>query len=480
MCAHKLDLEYRSRQNRKSNFLRVSRMRQWISRINVFLRISDYLPAYVSLASYLLFIALIQFSHVKAGSQGIDFAIFSQVISEVAAHNRFQSSLIGTGWINFFTHHLSPYLYILGIVSKTGIPAGALLIAFHIVMTGALVVGIFKLFEFGTESLRIPLVLTFLVVLLPCFRTTILWETHDEILALPLLVWSLYAHRKGFDSLKLILLLPALLFKETLGFNIFCITLFFAIDRPKMRRSALGLGLFSVIVSILYIRIFPRWLWWPSFDGSVRISSFDELVDFHTILQKSRWFLITLSPSVPFLFLHTKKTIARSFLLLIPAVYNFGAILISNFPNMYRPYEYYSVTPALWSFLSFSLPVRNSPYLLRSLLGSLLLIVSLGSWLDPLETLTDSASRPSARQEVESIISADKVVIADDYSATLFIHNALVMRLYHANKTTPKFDYIVLRKGHDTKLSLYLRSWSQICADTERFVVRCGLEKVRP
>ncbi|NMC63667.1 MAG: hypothetical protein GYA55_10945 [SAR324 cluster bacterium] len=115
-----------------------------IVRYRITLRLSYLLFVLISL--YPIFIGLIQVAYLRDGRQGIDFGIFSQLIYQVAKNNSFTTSLIGTDWNNFFTHHLSPYLFIFGLISKIGVPAENLLIGAHVISITVLVVGIFRLF----------------------------------------------------------------------------------------------------------------------------------------------------------------------------------------------------------------------------------------------------------------------------------------------------------------------------------------------
>ncbi len=71
-------------------------------------------------------------------------------------------------------------------------------------------------------------------------------------------------------------------------------------------------------------------------------------------------------------------------------------------------------------------------------------------------------------------------MIADDYTASVLWDQGRVLRAYHANHGQPRFDYIALRKGSQQKLSLYLRSWSKVCLESDRFILRCAFERVKP
>jgi hypothetical protein len=140
---------------------------------------------------YPLYILLIQYQQWWNGTQGLAFGIFTQVIDRVAQTGRFESSLIATSWSNFITHHFSPYLICLGLVARVGIPAHLVLIGAHTLAAAMLVTGLVKLCARITRDLSLARALTALIILLPSVRRGMSWETHDDILALPFLVWSM-------------------------------------------------------------------------------------------------------------------------------------------------------------------------------------------------------------------------------------------------------------------------------------------------
>ena len=259
-----------------------------------------------------VFIALLQVAYFNDGYQSVDFAIFSQLIYQIVENNQFVTSLISTEWQNFITHHLSPYLIILGYISKFGISSQTTLIAAHVACVIGLVIGLFKLFSLFDEKRLITALLTVAAVLLPAVRIGLGWETHDELLALPFLIWSMYAHFSSQHRLKLLILLPTLLFKETLGLNIFGLSVFYALDDKASRFSSLITALTGLTTFILYTKVFPHWLWFPTFDGLTRVSSLDQLLSLSVLYEKALWLFTTLLPrnSISF-FTHEEDCMAK-------------------------------------------------------------------------------------------------------------------------------------------------------------------------
>jgi uncharacterized membrane protein len=182
-----------------------------------------YRALIVIAVAYPIFLTALQVAYFLTGYQGIDFGIFTQVIFQVAETNTPRSSLISTEWQNFLTHHFSPYLLILGWIARIGVSPACLLIACHFLAVTALAVGLYKIGRTHTEDHSRAILVTLTVLLMPAVRVGLSWETHDEILALPFLIWSLYAHFTGRGVVKLLLLIPALLFNLNSAVKLDCI-----------------------------------------------------------------------------------------------------------------------------------------------------------------------------------------------------------------------------------------------------------------
>lgn len=422
------------------------------------------------------FIGLLQVAYWRDGFEGVDFGIFSQLIYQVAENNRFVTSLIGTEWHNFFTHHFSPYLLVLGVISKVGVPGEVLLIGCHVAAVTALVAGVFNLYRTKSEDSLAASLLTLTALFLPAVRIGLSWETHDEVLALPLLIWSLYAHFENRNIFKLLILLPALLFKETLALNVTMLCTIFAFQETDRgsRLRCIFLALVALLEFVLYTKILPHWLWYPTFDGTSRLSSLDQLMTGSIIRAKLSWLLVSTIPAVPLLFLHSRQTLRQSLLILAAVGSNYAAILLTNLPNMYEPYNYYSITPVMMTFLAFSIPVAGDRRLFRSLLASLVITSLVGHRIEVREILKRGFLVPSAYTEIEELITPDKVVIADDFTTSILARNKQVKRLFHANRQLPRFDFILTRREIDPKLSSFLNAWSRPCGETRRFAIRCA------
>ena len=320
--------------------------------------------------TYVLIVAVVQFSFYLSGGQGVDFGIFSQLIDQVASKNRFWSSLIATEWHNFLTHHFSPYLIPLGIIAKIGIPAPYLLISVHVFAVGALAQGLYTLFFHFSRTVDptvafssaagLPHLLTLTTLLLPAARIGLMWETHDEVLALPFLVWSINAHFADYHRRKLMLLLPTLFFKETLALNIAALSVWYTIDTKEDRILPMMLGIISLVFFVLYTSILPGWLWTSTFKATERIGSIAHLTSWPIVIEKTLWAAKSFLPAVPFLFLHSRSSLRTAAFIALCASPNILAILVSKVPNMHQPFNYYSITPCVIIYIACAAPIINA------------------------------------------------------------------------------------------------------------------------
>lgn len=441
-------------------------------------RLNDTLRALLLL--YPLYIGIIQISYWRSGEQGVDFGMFSQLIYQVAHHNRFMTTLISTEWQNFLTHHFSPFLIILGGIAKLGCTPEAILISAHTVAVAMLIGGLVALWR-TTNAPHVALVLTATALVLPGVRRALGWETHDEVLALPFIIWSLVAHLKEKTNVRLLLLFPPLLFKETFGLVMFTTGIAYYLDdrygstksSNAARRAAILTALCGVGFFVLITKVFPWWLWIPSFDPSSRLLGFKDLLDPELIRAKVRWLFLTFAPALPFAFLHTRHTIRTALLLISPAAYNVAAIMSTNFPAMMDPYTYYSITPAVVVFCALSLPVLQHRRAFIAILAALCIAVVSGRTVRSSKIVRQAFTAPSAYAELRVFIPQISTVIVDDYTASVLADNLYLQRVFHARRTRSSFDYIVTSKALPDHLSDVLKKRSIPCHETPRYQIRC-------
>jgi len=429
---------------------------------------------------YPVYLGLVQYSRWRSGEQGVDFGIFSQLIYQVAEHDRFITSLISADWQNFISHHFSPYLILLGTVAKLGLSPENTLISAHLIAVAILILGMLSLVR--SKATRIDaLVLTAIALVLPGVRRALGWETHDEVLALPFLVWSMVAHLRGRTTLRLLLLFPPLLFKETFGL-VMCTTAggYIVADlldptnsTQSTRRNNRLVAVFGLLFFILVTQVFPGWLWTSTFDPTTRIASLREVCDPQLLMAKARWLLVTFLPTLPFLFLHTGRTLRVTLIVVSPAFFNIAAIMSTNFLPMLDPYNYYSITPAIIGLCAISLPVLRHPKASLAMLCSLSLAVVCGMTVRSSKIIGRAFSAPSACDEIRVFVPRESRVIVDDYTASVLADNDYLERVYHARRTGTEFDYIVTAKTTSEHLSETLKNRSVPCHETPRYLIRC-------
>jgi len=153
--------------------------------------------ATAAFAGLLIALPLVSFAHgwsrVLAGRMGVDFALFTQCVHGVATTGVPTTSLLGPAPINFLLHHFAPVLYVPGALAWLGVapPLALLLVqatAFSASLAGLVAAGR----KLGLGPL-LSLAWALIVGLSPNVRPELLWGVHDEVLAVPLVIWAFVA-----------------------------------------------------------------------------------------------------------------------------------------------------------------------------------------------------------------------------------------------------------------------------------------------
>ena len=84
---------------------------------------------------------------------------------------------------------------------------------------------------------------------------------------------------------------------------------------------------------------------------------------------------------------------------------------------------------------------------------------------------------PSAYAELRVFVPQESSVIVDDYTASVFADNSYLLRVFHARRSKPGFDYIVTTKSLPEHLSDALKRRSVLCHETPRYHIRCRKPK---
>jgi Predicted membrane protein (DUF2079) len=226
------------------------------------------------LSLYPIVVFLVQVSRWHNGTQGVDFAIFSQVVHNFSSKNELQTSLIDGQWHHFLTHHFSPYLYAVGFIDKVFNNPELLLLALHSITITSIVSTIFLIAFNLSKDIRVAALLATLSILLPAPRIGLLWEVRDEIFALPFLLAAFLFFLRGEHIRAVVCLVATMFFKETLlvastSFCIMALAISYLNDSPNQLRTRLlygGCFLFGCAGFLLYTKVLPGWLFWPTFN----------------------------------------------------------------------------------------------------------------------------------------------------------------------------------------------------------------------
>lgn len=432
------------------------------------------------------------------GDQGVDFAMFTQAMDEFASNGRFQTSLIGTSWTHFLTHHLAPMLVVPGFVARLGADVQIVAIAFHSAAIGLALFAIAALGRLRGLSLGVVAICCTALILHPGMRIPSLWEVHDEVYAAPFVLFGILLLERGRVALALLSLALASLCKETMLLVAFgcCSGALLAellrrrqglregIDYlSRSQRLGVGLGgLAFLLVFILYTQIPPNRLYAGSIDFTARFAGLADLLN-PTLWSMKAWCVLIwfVFPTLTCLSLYRcgrlGVALPRAFGAALGALsYQLAVVALTNSEPQLNPYTYYQIIPVmLVGVVLMAIVPRVSSYRPALVGACLCLSFCFGSSYGPLEALPEAKKIAKDIREIDGVLPKNAVVIASDWDTAWLVGGRHVMRTYHANRNIVRFDYIVQRRGRRDPLSPYLRSWSRTCYKNTRYAVRCAL-----
>lgn len=389
---------------------------------------------------YLTLLPISQLAKCLVGQQGVDFALLAQ-----AFENRFWTTLLSHEPVHFLTHHFAPLLAIAFPFTEVGIPGWVTAVLLHSFSCAA---SVYLFFLVGRE-LRLPLLHTAvactLLLLHPNLRVALFWETHDEILALPLLTLAVLLHLRGRFSKASLTLCLAMLCKETFFFLPPAFVLITLIEERKITKNLLPYLFTSLIGAIgIYLYILsPPSILHRSFDSMSRLGSTADLLVWRDLVGKFEFLGVLILPmlSLPLLTKEGRK------LSLVAAPF-IGMILISRGQVMYHLYNYYSVLPtfllglAALSTIAQYRQLRSLPIAL-----SLSISLSLGAFSHPKHAPLILAKSGALSTPPETILPLGAAVAAPDYDALFFIRNYKPVRWGLAESGAAQWSYAVVRTG---------------------------------
>lgn len=425
-------------------------------------------------------LAALQYAQVRLGMQGIDFAIFTDVIRNFALDASFNTVLVGEGTNSFLSHHFSPILAVPGVVASMGVAPALAGIVVHILGVVLAFAGLWLLGKaLGINSGLLALALLVLC-LNPSMRVGLSWEIHDETFALAFVVCAYFAFFSARHKLAATSLVLAMLCKET--FFVFAV-LFAAMaclwEYLWGKRSwrtmwpYLPVCLLALLGLALYV-IWPLPLFGKTFDPIGRVSTISELLAWGAIKEKAGliWRLL-----LPFLFLPlwTRKGVVAA----IPAGAFLGPILLSNFANMYFPYNYYSVLPTLVLFIAslVSLAELGAPNWQRfPALGYLALVslsLTMAGHSRPLKVVLSLRKKPLFSAQQLAFVPRDATVLVQDYDVQYVLGVKKIYRAWTAERISVPWTHLVQRKTSQEPWAPAFLDASTPCAENEYWVLRC-------
>lgn len=418
-----------------------------------------------------LYVFGVEYLRFENDAQGIDFAIYLQSLDHFARYGRLECSLFDLRYHDFLTHHFSPYLYALGMAVRIFKSAPFVAIGAHALGVAAAGWGIYRLVRFFGASSDHGWLSLALILFLPVVRIALLWEVHDETYAIAFVVWAYYAIGVGRFRPSLALLAALCAIKETLLLSVFgftlaallCPNVFPAFANCRRARFAfLLMGLAALFIFYLYVLYLPTWFFYPTFRGSQRIAPFHVIFTWSFVRAKIYWALITLAPLAAFFFARERRVWREFFMLSIPAFPLIAAIGVTHFEPMHLPFNYYSVLPLVILFIA-ALFARRAAPVSQGAFAIAFLVAALVGPSSRLPQDIMRARESGADKEILGVLAEkrDSVFIVDDWKAARFYQSQQPMRLFHARRALPRFDYLIVRPENEGDLTPYLKGWSK-------------------
>lgn len=447
-----------------------------------------FLAGFVGL--YCVLIAVYQLSKVYAGSQGIDFAIFSQAIDSISRLGFPAISLITPDWVNFLGHHFVPFLYVPGVLGYLGLPGYIIGTIVHAVGVGGMAVCLYLICRQLRFVPAVSLLLTALILINPSIRHTVFWGIHDETFALPFialafLAWQLKRHWLCFGAMIFVALTKESMFLFNVCFCLMVFALEFfktSTDKIPQERPYSSLLPYAIMLVLSLAGFVSYFFLQPlliskDFDHFNKIASIDYLLSPEVIRDKITWLAFLFVPVVG---LPLWGMRLRNILLLLPAAPFVGIVFISGFAPMHSLLNYYATVPSLIIAIA-------SLYVLSSLKqGALQQNISKGLVVIGMTVAFSFATNKPSKDLQENLTSTfrtpgqlsivpDQSKVVATSSAALFLFRCdKVQRLWLANRLNPEFDYIVTKPDEDHLIGQELKNRSKVCFENSLWKIRCS------
>ncbi len=431
---------------------------------------------------YVVLIPIYLISKVYAGTHGIDFAIFSQVIEHAWPRGKFESSLISSEVVNFMGHHFVPIFIIPGLFGYFGVPAYVSGPFFHGAAVALGAYGIFRLGQLLKFPQQLSLLLTVIILMNPSIRHTLFWGIHDETLAFGIIPWIYIFWLQDKTRWVICLLGVTFLTKESMFlfgamFCVMAITCGYFGMGPKMmpRKKMIPyvLVFFSAIFGFVGYVFLQPYIWGKNFDFLNRLGSLEYFLKASTLYEKGIWLVYLFLPVV-FLPLWNIRTLAY----LLPATPLIAMVLVSGFSGMHEFNNYYSAIPSLIIALAAMLSLQFYDWRSKKLLSPVAILIMMSMALSfasnkPTKDLIKNLTGTHYDGQDLQFIPDESEVIVTEASALFLLRCKKIYRLWIANQSNPNFDFIVTKHGEESDVSQTLARHASVCKRTDKWVVWC-------
>lgn len=417
-------------------------------------------------------------ARLELGLQGIDFAIFSQVIDSIARRGAPTGSLAISSSPNFLWHHFCAVLFVPGALAALGMRAPYAAIVFHAVGAS---VGFAALFATARKMVgeTFAAAVVIATMLASSVRPELFWGIHDETFAIAFVGLGLFFWLGGKFELAALSVALTCTCKES--FFLFAawfavLAIWFHRDfhdvslRPRAIRAFVALVPIGVVATVLYFFMQPMLLG-KTFDHLDKLATREILLSPQIWFDKALYVASVLIGSFGLGLFSRKGRIVLA--MALPLV---SLVMISGYAEMWRPFGYYTLVPSVIAMFAAVVSVQSlrlnvsAPAQVLLVLSALCFATNL-----PLRDVF-RASREASGFSAESLawVPADARVIVDPGAALALLHVKDLRRLAFADGAAPSsFDFVVLRPGGWEPLPPSLLESTIPCHPSGAWEVRC-------
>lgn len=186
-----------------------------------------------------------------------DFSCWTHLLHSIAAVGKplcFNEELMRPGYLNYFSAHFVPLVYILALPFKL-LPYSETLIILNFLLMASSIIPLYKLALTRHKNTQFGLFMIALLLWYPTFQYTVLHGFEMLRFSIPIILWMLYFWEKRRMILYFVFVLLAILVREEVGLTIMMFGLYLLLIERKRRfgiiTALIGLGAFVVIARVI-------------------------------------------------------------------------------------------------------------------------------------------------------------------------------------------------------------------------------------